>query len=296
MATDVTERPEQTGTDPDDKRGSSQADSATDSRAVAPSTLLGYLAMPAFIAAVLVGLYLYVEGQRPLGNVAARNINTETIQRLLVEHIQLTLASTVVVLAIAIPLGIALTRPRVRQTGVTPVMLGVTNVGQATPSIGLLVLLGVLFIVYFPETGAALGIGFGFRTAVIGLAAYTLVPVLRNTMVGLEQVDRFVIDSARGMGMSEGMVLRRIELPLAVPVMMAGVRTALVINVGTAALATFINGGGLGDMINTGIALRRLDVLIVGAVLTAALALAIDWVAGIAEDVLRPRGLKARAG
>jgi osmoprotectant transport system permease protein len=93
------------------------------------------------------------------------------------------------------------------------------------------------------------------------------------------------------MGMTKMAVLFRIELPLAVPIILAGVRTALIIVVGTAALATFINAGGMGDLINNGIKLRRTPVLLTGAVLTAVLALGVDWVAGIAEDVLRPKGL-----
>ena len=125
----------------------------------------------------------------------------------------------------------------------------------------------------------------------VGLVVYSLLPVLRNTMVGLEQVDEHVIDAARGMGLSRRQVLTRIELPLAVPVILAGVRTTLVIVVGTAALGTFINGGGLGDFINNGIKLRSDAVTYTGAVLTAVLALGVDWLGGIAEEYLRPRGL-----
>jgi len=93
------------------------------------------------------------------------------------------------------------------------------------------------------------------------------------------------------MGMTKRAVLWKIELPLAVPIMLAGIRTALIIVVGTAALATFINAGGMGDFINTGIKLSRETILITGSVLTAVLALSVDYVAGIAEDVLRPKGL-----
>lgn len=93
------------------------------------------------------------------------------------------------------------------------------------------------------------------------------------------------------MGMTRWQVLRKIELPLSIPVMLAGVRTALTINVGTAAVATLTNAGGLGDIIYTGMVQSRHVVLITGAILTAVLALLVDYVAGIAEDVLRPRGL-----
>jgi osmoprotectant transport system permease protein len=110
-------------------------------------------------------------------------------------------------------------------------------------------------------------------------------------MVGLQQVDPSIIEAGRGMGMTRRRVLARIELPLAVPVILAGIRTALIITVGTAALATYINAGGLGDIIVYGLVQNRFTVTLTGAVLTAALALLIDWVAGIAEDLLRPKGL-----
>jgi osmoprotectant transport system permease protein len=110
-------------------------------------------------------------------------------------------------------------------------------------------------------------------------------------MVGLQQVDRSLIEAAQGMGLSKRQILTRVELPLAVPVILAGVRVALVINVGTATLATFVAGGGLGDLINNGLRLGRETVVITGAVLTAVLALLIDWIAGLAEELLTPKGL-----
>jgi osmoprotectant transport system permease protein len=134
-------------------------------------------------------------------------------------------------------------------------------------------------------------VGVGFNEAIIALVVYSVLPVLRNTMVGLQQVDYSLVEAGRGMGMTRLGVLMRIELPLAVPVILAGVRTALVINVGTATLATFVDGGGLGELINNGLRLSRQPVVLTGGVLTAVLALFIDWLAGITEEVLRPRGL-----
>lgn len=127
--------------------------------------------------------------------------------------------------------------------------------------------------------------------AVLALVLYAFLPVMSNTMVGIRQVDRPTIEAARGMGMTKTAVLFRIELSLAIPIMLAGIRTALIIVVGTAALATFINAGGMGDIINTGIKTSREPILITGSVLTAVLALGIDYLAGIAEDVLKPKGL-----
>lgn len=234
-----------------------------------------HLVMPIFLAFVCVGLYLYVGGQE-LDTIEQRTLNAEGIQNNLVQHLKLTVVATLGVLVTAVTAGIILTRPAMRR--VSPGIVAVASLGQAIPSIGVLVLFALLF-------------GIGFRYAVLGLIVYSFLPVLRNTMVGLQQVDNAVIEAGRGMGMTKSAVLFKIELPLAVPIILAGVRTALIIVVGTAALATFINAGGMGDLINNGIKLRRTPVLLTGAVLTAVLALAVDWVAGIAEDVLRPKGL-----
>lgn len=126
---------------------------------------------------------------------------------------------------------------------------------------------------------------------VVSLVGYSFLPILRNTMVGLQQVDGSVLEAGAGMGMSNARVLRRIELPLAVPVILAGVRTALVLNVGTATLAFLFGGGGLGQTIFQGFQLRRTPILITGAVLVAVLALLVDYVAGLVEEKLTPRGL-----
>ncbi len=238
-------------------------------------SLAGHLVVPLLLGAVLLVLALYVRS-RHLDSVEARRVNLSFIGAAALEHLRLTVVSTILVLLIAIPVGVALTRPAARR--VTPPALAVFNIGQAVPSIGLVVLFAVAWTI-------------GFWPAVVSLVAYSALPVLRNTMIGLRQVDSAVIESGRGMGMSRSGVLTRIELPLAVPVILAGVRVALVINVGTATLATFINAGGFGDIINAGIVQNRPLVTVVGSVLTAVLALLIDYLASIAEDVLRPRGL-----
>lgn len=191
-------------------------------------------------------------------------------------HLVLTFWSTVIVIAIAVPLGVMLTRPRFRRWS-GPV-LAVANAGQAVPAYGLLVLV-------------FLWLGQGATTAIVALTVYAILPVLRNTMVGLNQVDQAVIEAGRGMGLSRWQALTRIELPLAVPVILAGVRTALVINVGTAALAFLINGGGLGVTINSGLKLRRDTAVFIGGSLVAMLALLVDFIAATIERWLRPKGL-----
>lgn len=240
-----------------------------------PSPLWRWLGTPLLLGGVLVALYLYVQGQ-DLDRIEQATINAQFIGEKVVEHLQLSLVSTALVVAIAVPLGVVLTRSVARRWS-SP-FLGLANIGQAVPSIGVIVLLAVT-------------VGIGFDKAIIALVVYSTLPVLRNTMVGLQQVDRALVEAGRGMGMTKLAVLARIELPLAVPVMLAGIRTALIINVGTATLATFINAGGLGFIIDNGIRLNRELVLITGSVLTAVLALLVDWLAGMVEDVLRPKGL-----
>ncbi|MEC5181891.1 ABC transporter permease [Arthrobacter sp. CG_A4] len=231
--------------------------------------------VPAIVFVLVASITIYV-GSVPLDSSETRSLAPEVIFMSLWQHVQLVVISTVLTIAIGVPLGVLLTRSRTR--GVGAVVLAAANAGQAVPSIGVLVLLAMIF-------------GVGFWMAVIALVAYALLPVLRNTMVGIRQVDRALIDAGRGMGMSAREVLFTIELPLAVPVMLAGIRVALILNVGVATLAAFTNAGGLGSIISSGIALNRMPVLIVGSVLTICLALTVDWLAGIAERLLRPRGI-----
>ena len=244
--------------------------------------VLHYAGMPVFVAVVVVLLFLYVQGQE-LDSVAQRSLTRKALQDATLRHIQLTVLSTIGVLLTAVLLGIVATRPRARR--IAPFVSGLGNAGQAIPSLGML---AVLFLVFFevpslPSTGLV--------PVVAALIAYSFLPILRNTVVGLEQVDASVLEAGRGMGMNNGRILRRIELPLAVPVILAGVRTALVLNVGTAALAFLFGGGGLGGIIFSGFQLQRTPVMVTGAVLTAVLALLIDYLGGLAEEFLSPKGL-----
>jgi osmoprotectant transport system permease protein len=192
------------------------------------------------------------------------------------QHVKITLVSALVVVLIGVPLGILLTRPGFKRAA--PAVVAVANAGQAAPAIGLIVLL-------------AMWLQPGFRTTVVALAIYAILPVLRNTITGLQGVDPTLVEAGRGVGLSNFDVLRRIEVPLALPVIMAGIRTALVLLVGTAALATFINGGGLGGIITAGITLYRYSVMIAGAVLVALLALLIEWLGRVLELATRPKGI-----
>ena len=235
----------------------------------------GLIIRPIVLALVLLALYLVVNAH-DIDSIEGRFLNSEEITAELLDHVTLSLVSTFFTILIAVPLGILLTRRAARW--VRPIGLGLGNLGQAIPSIGLVVLL-------------ALWTGTGFTTAVIALVVYATLPVLRNTIVGLDGVDPTITESARGMGMSRLAVLRRIELPLAVPVILAGIRTALVLTIASATLATFIDGGGLGGGLVTGIGLNRPILSLTFGIVVAVLALFADWLGLLAEEVLRPRGM-----
>jgi osmoprotectant transport system permease protein len=234
-----------------------------------------YLFMPVLLSIVLLFVWRSVSS-RELDSTEQKRLRLDYVLDMTAAHVKLTVYSTVLVLLIAIPVGILLTRSFARV--ITPSAITIFNIGQAVPTIGLLVILAIVWDI-------------GFWPTVLGLTAYTTLPVLRNTMVGLEQVDASVIESARGMGMTKLAVLTRIELPLAVPVIMAGLRTALTINVGTATLGAFIGADCLGRQIVSGFSSNHPYITIIGGILVAVLALLVDYLAGIAEDVLRPRGL-----
>ncbi|SHI21290.1 ABC transporter permease [Streptomyces sp. 3214.6] len=232
--------------------------------------------LPAFLVALLLATWLWFQ-QADLDTISKNALSNGQVSKALWQQVQLTVISTFFVLIIAIPLGILLTRRRFRKA--TPVALALANMGQATPAIGLLALL-------------VIWLGIGRRAALIGIIAYAVLPVLSNTVAGLKANDPTLLEAARGIGMTPVGVLCRVELPLAVPLILAGVRTALVLNVGTATLATFGGGGGLGVLITAGITNQRMPVLVLGAILTVALALLVDWLASLAEVLLRPRGLE----
>ncbi len=178
------------------------------------------------------------------------------------EHLALVGISTGIAIAAGIPLGIVISRnERLRAP-----ILGVANVFQTIPS---LALFG--FLLPVPLIG-----GIGARTAIVALVLYALLPVIRNTYAGITGVDGAVRDAARGMGMTDRQILRLVEVPLAVPVMLAGVRVATVIGVGIATIAAAIGAGGLGVFIFRGVAMVDHSVILAGAVPAAVLALLLD--------------------
>ena len=193
-------------------------------------------------------------------------------------HIGLTFGSLLLALLIGLPLGIVIAKRR--QTA--SVVLGVAGVLQTVPSIALLGFLIPL-----------LGIGAG--PALMALFLYALLPIIRNTYVGITEVNPTLTEAARGMGMTNGQVLRRVELPLALPVIFVGIRTATVINVGVATLAAYVAAGGLGEFIFGGIALNNTNMMLAGAIPAALLAVFFDWALSRLQVVKWGQG-QSRAG
>ncbi|ANU24369.1 ABC transporter permease [Planococcus donghaensis] len=193
----------------------------------------------------------------------------------LVEHMYLSFVAVAVGIAIALPLGILITRYRRYAESI----IGVTAVFQTIPS---LALFGFLVPI----------LGIGSPTALIALIIYALLPILRNTYAGIAGVDGSTIEAGRGMGMTRTQILRQIELPLALPFIMAGIRTATVLTVGIATLATFVGAGGLGDIIYRGLQSYNNSLVLAGALPVALLAIGFDQILKWIEKRATPKGLK----
>lgn len=179
----------------------------------------------------------------------------------LLQHIGLTFISLFIAVIIGVPVGILIARNKKFSAPV----LGFTGILQTIPSIALLGFMIPL-------------LGIGPVPAIVALFLYALLPIVRNTFTGITGVDATVIESAKGMGMSQGQILRKVELPLSMPVILAGIRTATVINVGVATLASYIGAGGLGEFIFGGIALNNTNMILAGAIPAALLAIIFDFI------------------
>ncbi len=179
----------------------------------------------------------------------------------LLQHIGLTFISLLIAVIIGLPLGILIARKR----KLAAPILGFTGILQTIPSIALLGFMIPL-------------LGIGAIPAIIALFLYALLPIVRNTYTGIINVNNSVIESAKGMGMTNNQILTKVELPLSMPVILAGIRTATVINVGVATLASYIGAGGLGEFIFGGIALNNTNMILAGAIPAALLAISFDFI------------------
>ncbi|MBV9081702.1 MAG: ABC transporter permease [Acidobacteriaceae bacterium] len=191
------------------------------------------------------------------------------------EHVVLVAVSSAIAVLVGVTLGIVGTR----DAQLRRVSLTIANVLQTIPS---LALFG--FLLPIPFIG-----GIGKRTAIISLVLYSLLPILRNTVVGIMSVDAPLRDAAIAMGMTDRQLLRFVELPIAAPTILAGIRTAVVTNIGTAVIAAVIGGGGLGVLIFRGVASVDTTEILAGAIPAAALALIADTAMGLMEQRLGAR-------
>lgn len=201
--------------------------------------------------------------------------NMNNIIRLTIEHLQITGISIITAIVIGVPLGIIVTRYK----RLADPILASANIFQTIPSIA-------FFGILIPF------MGIGKETAILVLFLYALLPIIKNTYTGINEVSSSLIDAGRGMGMTNFQILRMVELPQSLAVIMAGVRIATVINIGSATIAAYIGAGGLGELIFKGIQMYRNDMILVGAILAALLAVVADKLLGYVEHKLTPRGMK----
>jgi osmoprotectant transport system permease protein len=201
-------------------------------------------------------------------------LNGEEFLTLTLQHLFLVGVSTGIALGVGVPLGILLTRrPRF-----SPPVLGLANIFQTIPS---LALFG--FLIPIPFIG-----GVGARTAIVALVLYALLPIIRNTYAGIQGIDPAVREAGRGMGMTDRQLLLMVEIPLAVGVILAGIRVATVIGVGVATIAAAIGAGGLGVFIFRGVAMVNNTLILAGALPAALIALAADFLLGRIERRFAP--------
>jgi osmoprotectant transport system permease protein len=204
-------------------------------------------------------------------------ITLPVLLRALVEHLELTAAALFLATLIGVPLGIHIARARFLAGPV----LAIVSTIQTIPSVALLGFLIPLF-------------GIGMKPAIVVLFLYSLLPIVRNTYTGLVGVDAAAIEAARGIGMREGQILLRVTIPQALPVLMAGIRTATVLCVGVTTVAALIGAGGLGSFIFRGIAMLNTRMILAGAIPAGALALVLDLGLAGVERWITPAGLREK--
>ena len=189
------------------------------------------------------------------------------------EHVELVLISMLIAMLIAVPLGMFI----VQRPALRALSIGIANVFQTIPS---LALFG--FLIPIPFIG-----GIGKRTAIVALVLYALLPILRNTYVGLSGIDPAVLEAAEAMGMTPAQILFRVRFPLALSIILAGIRTATIITIGIATIGAAIGAGGLGTFIFRGVALVSDSLILAGAIPAALLALIADFLLGLLERRVR---------
>ncbi len=228
----------------------------------------------AFVFGIILGAGLILGEQGYVGDIW-RNYSEDIIY-LTGQHLRLVFVSCALAIVVGVPIGILLSRSWMLKY--SEAFLQAFNIGTTIPTLAILAL-SITFL------------GIGFVPAIFGLWAATLLPIVRNVFQGLLDVPDYLKESATGMGMTPGHILRSVELPNAMFVIFAGVRTAVAVNVGTVPLAFLIGGGGLGELIFTGIDLNEMQMLLAGVIPVALLSISADWLLATAQYWLIPRGV-----
>ncbi len=206
--------------------------------------------------------------------------NADWCWLLTLEHIWIVALSVFLATLIAVPVGIAITR----NEEIAKKVINTANILMTIPSIALFgIMLPILSLV---------GHGLGKVPAVIALVLYSQLPIIRNTYIAIKNVPPELVDAGRGLGMSSWKRLKEIEIPLAVPVIIAGLRTAVVMSIGIAAIAAYIGAGGLGVLIQQGIMRVYEEMIVSGAILVALLAIFVDAAMALLENLVTPKGIK----
>lgn len=225
-----------------------------------------------FLTLLLIGIAfsIYVV-EFPQDGLVSRLVTYNKIIALLLQHLYIVGVSSGLAILTAVPLGIIMTRATFKKWA--PRVVSIVNVGQTVPSLAVVALsVGIL--------------GIGLKPAIIALWVYSILPILNNTLIGIREVDQAIIEAANGMGMKKRNVLTKVEIPLSIPMIVAGIRTAVTINIGSAILAAFVGGGGLGNLIIAGNNISRWQVLVLGSALSVLMALFVDLLFRVIEQKL----------
>ncbi len=203
----------------------------------------------------------------------------QAVMNALLVHVQMSLLSTLFAVLIAVPAGILLTR----HEKAAKIVLAVAGVVQTIPG---LVMLGIGLLIF----------GLGMLPSVIVLIAYGVLPILQNTYTGIREVDRLYTEAARGIGMTNRQVLTKVELPIALPAIVAGIRLSVVYIISWATLAALIGAGGLGDLIWTGLSCYDTNMILAGAIPASLLAILAGFLIDLVQKAVTPRGMKTKKG
>ncbi len=239
---------------------------------------IAFVVLLGLLLGVLVWVTSFVTEAQGLMNPLA----WEEIYDLTIEHIQMVVVAEAIAIAIGVPLGILIALPQFR--ALSPPVLGFAGVGQSVPSLAVIAIMSPIFALLSLNST-------GYWPVVVALIIYGLMPIIRNAFAGMSNVDPALIEAGRGMGMTQGQIIRQVQIPIAISVIVAGIRTSTTLNVGAATLGVLNGAGGLGEPILSGMATSTYLVTLQGGAAAAALAVIVDRLIGGVESWLTPKGL-----